>query len=122
MPSPFSQQMLDNLNKLTENLGTAPIPAPESYAVATPSSPKNGGFIANLLQADYSSILKISGWRDPKVILLFSFVLIFSLLLSLKKKIWKKEEDRPSTTKIFLWALLVFIPVFLFVIFKKRPN
>lgn len=122
MPSPFSQQMLDSLSKLTENLGTAPLPAQEVYNVATPSSPKNGGFIANLLQADYTSLFKVSGWKDPKIILLASFLVIFSLLIALKKRIWKKEEDRPTTTKIVLWSLLVFIPVFLFVIFKKKSN
>jgi hypothetical protein len=120
MPSPFSQQMLDNLNKLTQNLGTTPIQSPEAYSASSPPSPKNEGFVANLLQADYSSLVKVTGWRDPKVILTGSFVLIFSLLIALRKRIWKKEENRPSVKKIFLLSLLVFIPVFLFVIFKKR--
>lgn len=119
MPSPFSQQMLDNLNRLTESLGTAPLPTPESYAVESPSTPKNNGFIANLLQADYTSLFKVTGWKDPKLILTGAFIVIFSLLLGLRKKIWKKEENRPSSLKLVLYSLLIFIPIFLFVLFRK---
>ena len=119
MSSPFSKSMSTVYTRLTSQLGASEVPhlpkiesAPsimEPEIVPTQPSKPVFAFLT-----PYKVYL-----RQPLIIFVTCFLIIFSALFITRKWIWKNKESRPSATKLLLYVLIAFIPFFFWFFIRK---
>jgi hypothetical protein len=118
MTSPFSQEMLQTLSRLTSTLTPDNLPMPtiitgqpsimEPDVIEVPK-PSRLSMIA-----PYKMYLK-----KPVIIFTVCFIVLFGIGLFLRHKLIKTPENRPSLLQLFMYTLIALIPVFFWFFIKK---
>lgn len=114
MSSPFSEQMRQTLSRIETTL------TPSGPGPVSETSPISGGESAprNFSVPSIKNI-NLQTFKNPIVAFPTGVLLFYLLLLALRGKIWKDKEKRPRAMKLFLYVVLLSVPIFFWIFMRK---
>lgn len=115
MSSPFSEQMSQSISRISSSLTPTGISGP---VVMTPSV--TGGEVQTHESSRSFNFARLKNLdiKNPYIAFPMVIVLLTIILASVRSKIWK-EEKRPGVLTLFLYVILMMIPVFVWVFLRK---